>query len=292
MYRKSDDMSELEQEFEFEMDDLEMDDNFETGDDYEIEDLEYEGSEDSEYEGSEDSEYEGGEDSEYGDYEYEAEYEDELEGEYELFETGDTDFAERFFELSQREFESESEMDEAVDEIFDDMQREYFSFGGLLKKAAKKGFSLAKKAALNMPQVKALKAVLGPAAGMLKGNWKTLLKTALAAHPAGAAALPALKAIGFESREDMSENREVWDNYVDVVRESFEHLVSNATPNANQPMVANRLSANAFHAGLKKYRNNRGRMSPFGRQTRDHRSKNVRRIAIAPGETIVIRRKA
>jgi hypothetical protein len=56
-------------------------------------------------------------------------------------------------------------------------------------------------------------------------------------------------------------------------------------------MVANRLSANAFHAGLKKSRNNRGRMSPPGRQMRDHRSKKIRRIAIAPGETIVIRRR-
>lgn len=270
MYRKSyeEDMSELEQEFELEMDDLETDDNFETGDDYEIDDLEFESGDDSEYE----TEYESA-------------------NEYEMFEAGDTDYAERFFELSQREFESESEIDEAVNEILDDMQREYFSFGGFLKKAARKGFSLAKKAALNLPQVKALKAILGPAASMLKGNWKTLLKTALAAHPAGAAALPALKAIGFESREDMSENREAWDDYVEAARESFEYLVSNAKPNANQPMVANRLAANAFNAGLRRYGNNRGRMSPSGRQVRDHRSKKIRRIAIAPGETIVIRRR-
>lgn len=274
MYRKSDDMSDLEQEFELEMDDLEMDDNFETGDDYESE------TDDFEFEGSEDSEYES---------EYESEYGDDSESEYEAFASGDTDYAERFFELSQREFESETEIDEALNEIFDDMQREYFSFGGFIKNAAKKGFNLAKKAALKMPQVQALKSMLGPAANMLKGNWKTLLKTALAAHPAGAAALPALKAIGFESREDMSENREAWDNYVDASRESFEYLVSNANANANQPLVANRLAANAFQAGLKKAGSNRRRTSPGG--TRDHRSKKIRRIAIAPGETIVIRRR-
>lgn len=277
MYKNSNDMSELEQEFELEMDDLEMDGDFETGDDYESE--------------TDDFEFEGDEDSEYGDEEFESEYEDESESEYEMFASGEADYAERFFELSQREFESESEIDEALNEIFDDMQREYFSFGGFIKNAAKKGFNLAKKAALKMPQVQALKSMLGPAANMLKGNWKTLLKTALAAHPAGAAALPALKAIGFESREDMSENREAWDGYVDASRESFEYLVNNATANANQPMVANRLAASAFQAGLKKAANNRRRrLSPNGK-VRDHHSKKIRRIAIAPGETIVIRRR-
>lgn len=286
MYKKSyeEDMSELEQEFEFEMDDLETDDNFETGDDYEIEDLEVEGNEDYESD----------------DYEFEGEYEDDSDGEYEMFEAGDADFAERFLELSQREFESETEIDEAVNEILDDMEREYFSFGGLVKgvkslgSVVKKGIDLAKKVGIKLPQIDALKSMLGPAVKMLKGKLGTLItpamKAALASTPAGMAALPALQALGFESSEDMGENREAWDNYVNVARESFEYLVNNATADVNHPLVANRLAANAFQAGMKKY-GHRRRHSP--KLTVGGKSaKNVRHINIAPGEVLVIRRKA
>ena len=275
MYRKSDDMSDLEYEFEMEMDDLEMGDS-------ELDDSE-----------TDDFEFEGGEDSEYGDEEFETEY--ESDDEYEAFEAGDADYAERFYELSQREFESESEIDEAVGEILDDMQREYFSFGGLLKKAkgigniVNKGISLAKKAGIKVPSLGALKSMLGPAASMLKGNWKTLLKTALSAHPAGMAALPALKAIGFESSEDMGENREAWDNYVSAARESYEYLINNATENVNHPVEASRLAANAFQAGLKKIRNNRGRNARL--TLGGKRAKNVRHITLAPGEVLIVRRR-
>jgi hypothetical protein len=286
MYKNSyeDDMSELEQEFELEMDDLETDDNYETGDDDEIDDLEFEGNEDYESD----------------DYESEGESEDMSDDEYEAFEAGDTDFAERFFELSQREFESETEIDEAVNEILDDMEREYFSFSGVLNKAkglgkiVSKGIDLAKKVGIKLPQIDALKSMLGPAVKMLKGKLGTLitpaLKAALASTPAGMAALPALQALGFESSEDMSENREAWDNYVNVARESFEYLVNNATPDVNHPLAANRLAANAFQAGMKKYGNKRRyspRLTVGGR-----RAKNVRHISIAPGEVLVIRRKA
>ena len=217
-----------------------------------------------------------------------------------MFETGDADYAERFFELSQREFEFESEIDEAVGEILDDMQREYFSFGGLLKKAkgigniVKKGVALAKKAGINLPSMDALKSMLGPAADLLKGNLGSLikpaLKAALMAHPAGMAAMPALKALGFESSEDMGENREAWDNYVSVARESFEYLVNNATENVNHPIEASRLATNAFQSGLKKFGNNRRRMPISGRH-RGNQNKKIRRITIAPGEIVVIKRR-
>lgn len=297
MYRKSDDMSELEQEFELEMDDYETDDDFEfeTDDDSEF------ATDDSEFEGVED--YESGDEEFESEYEYEDEYEADSDDEFEMSDIDRSDYAERFFELSQREFESETEIDEAVNEILDDMQREYFSFSGLIKKAkgignvVKKGVAMAKKAGINLPSLDALKSMLGPAADLLKGNLGSLikpaLKAALSAHPAGLAALPALKALGFESSEDMGENREAWDNYVDVARESFEYLVSNAAPNVNQPIEASLLATNAFQAGLKKFgKKHHRRIPPNRKQTRDHRKRNVRRILIAPGETIVIRRKA
>jgi hypothetical protein len=282
MYKKSNDISELEQEFELEMDDLEIDD-------FELDDQET----------SDDSEFEGPEDSEHGDDEYEME--EDSQGEYEWLGASDSGYAERFFELSQREFESESEIDEAVNEILNEMEHEYF-LGGLFKKAkgvaqklAKKGVALAKKAGINLPSIEALKSMLGPVAGLLKGNLGSLikpaLKAALSAHPAGMAALPALKALGFESSEDMGENREAWNNYVAVAQEAFEHLAANLNENADNPLEASRLAANAFQAGLKNVKGQRG-LRPNGRQARDHRNKKVRRIYLAPGEILVIKRKS
>lgn len=292
MYRKSNqqDMSELEQEFELEMDDSETDD-FET-DDFEMND-------DSE---TDDFEFEADDESESDDYE--SEHEDDSQGEYEWLESSNSGYGERFFELSQREFESESEIDEAVNEILDDMEREYF-LGGILKgglsklksaaqNLAKKGIAMAKKAGINLPSIEALKSMLGPVAGLLKGNLgaliKPALKAALMAHPAGMAALPALKALGFESSEDMGENREAWDNYAAVAQESFEYLAANINANANNPIEASRLAANAFQAGLKNVKNRRGFMPNKMRRANSQKRK-VRRIYIHPGETLVIRRK-
>jgi hypothetical protein len=275
MYTKANDLSELEQEFELEMDDLEAGDDFE---------------------------FEGGEDSEHDDYEAETEYEDDAQGEYEWLGASGSGYAERFFELSQREFESESEIDDAVNEILDDMEREYF-FGGLLKKAkgvaqslAKKGVALAKKAGINLPSIDALKSMLGPISGLLKGNLGSLikpaLKAALSAHPAGMAALPALKALGFESSEDMGENREAWNNYASVAQEAFEHLAANLNENADHPLEASRLATNAFQAGLRNVQNKGGfaAKSSNGRSTgRDHRKKKARYIYLEPGEVVVIK---
>lgn len=283
MYRNSteQDMSELEREFE-----LEMDDEFE-----------FESGEDAEYE----TDYENFEiDEEYeSDEEYETEYEAESpDEEYEWLTAEDSDYAERFFELSQREFESESEIDERLNEILDDMEREYF-FGGLLNKAknaakslAKKGMAIAeKKFGIKLPSLDALKSMLGPVSGLLKGNLKSLigpaLKAALSAHPAGMAALPALKALGFESSEDMGENREAWNNYVEVARESFEHLAQNINANADNPLEASRLANDAFQAGLKKRRGGGGRAVNYG--TRG--GKKVRRVYLSPGEVLVVKNR-
>lgn len=279
MYRNStqqqQDMSELEREFE-----LEMDDEFE-----------FEAGEDSEYETDYEN-YEAGDDDET---EYETDSPDE---EYEWLTANDSDYAERFFELSQREFESEAEVDERLGEILDDMEREYF-FGGLLNKAknaakslAKKGMAIAeKKFGIKLPSLDALKSMLGPVSGLLKGNLTSLigpaLKAALSAHPAGMAALPALKALGFESSEDMGENREAWNNYANVARESFEHLAANINQNADNPIEASRLANDAFQAGLKKMRG--GSRSAMGYKARG--GKLVRRVYLAPGETLIVKNR-
>ncbi len=272
MYRNSteQDMSELERELELEMDD--------------------------------ESFFEAGEDSEFEDYEndYELEADDEADEQFEWLTANDSDYAERFYELSQQEFESEAEIDERVNEILDEMEREYF-FGGLWKKAknaakglAKKGIAIAeKKFGIKLPSFDALKSMLGQVSSLLKGNLKSLigpaLKAALSAHPAGMAALPALKALGFESSEDMGENREAWNNYVDVARESFEHLAQNISENADNPLEASRLANNAFQAGLKKLHGNRSMAS--GKRSGGRGGKRVRRVYLAPGEVLVIKNR-
>lgn len=290
MYKKSNeqDMSELEQEFELETDDLELEEDFET------DDFEFESDEESEHN---DNEYEFENDFEN---EFEADYEDEPQGEYEWLEASDAGYAERFFELSQREFESEAEIDQAFNEILNEIDEEFF-LGGVLgkakkmaKKLAQKGTALAKKAGIKLPAIEALKSMLGPAAGILKGNLGSLikpaLKAALSAHPAGMAALPALKALGFESSEDMGENREAWDNYVAVAQEAFEHLAANVNENIDNPLEASRLATNAFQAGLKKVKSRKGFLQQKGRAGNLRKGK-VRRIYIAPGEILVIKRK-
>lgn len=281
MYRNSNgqDMSELEMEFELETDD------FESSDDEEFE--------------TDDFEFESGEDLEHDEYESEYEFESDADEEYEWLETNSSDYAERFYELSQREFESESEVDEAVNEILREMDEEFF-LGGLLNKAkgvakklAGKGIALAKKAGINLPSIDALKSMLGPVSNLLKGNLGSLikpaLKAALSAHPAGMAALPALKALGFESSEDMSENREAWDNYAAAAQEAFEYLAENANENIDNPLEASRLAANAFQAGLKRVQGKQ--KTSFGRnhRGRNRGSRKVRHITLAPGEVLVIK---
>jgi hypothetical protein len=232
-------LSELERELELEMDDsmeLEADDDLgrELEEDPEAE---YEEPSDSEYE--EDSELEGPEEGEGG-------------------------YAQRFYELSDREFESEAERDAAIDGLLGEMEREYF-FGGLLKKAknaakrlAKKGLSMAMKAGMNLPAFQALKAVTGLSGNLLKGNLgalaKSALKTALSAHPAGAVAMQALGGLGFEAGQDEEAHREAWDNFTRVARESFEVLAETMHENADSPLEASRLAGGALQQALRRAR--------------------------------------
>jgi hypothetical protein len=263
-------MSEMEREFE-----LEMDNDFE----FEMENS------DEEFE---DTDYESDDEFEFEDYEDEPQSEFEWSG-------GNSDYGERFYELSQREFESETEVDEAVDRLLTEMENEFF-WGGILKKAknaamglAKKGMALAKKAGINLPSLDALKSMLGPLSGLLKGNLgaliKPALKAALAAHPAGAALLPALKGLGFETGEDMDGNREAYNRYADVAREAFESLAESVNQNADNPLEASRLATNAFQKSLRKHQIRRDHRTIVGG---GRGKKRVRRIYAAPGEVIVV----
>ena len=251
MARNQDDsyLSELERELELEMDDLELENESEL--DEELSDEEFENA---------------------SDYE-----EDSQQQEFELDEGETGDYAERFYELSQMEFESESELDRELEGLLNGMERDYF-FGGIKKFIKSKGKGLIKKglkyAAGRVPALQALKGITQLARGNLKGSLLALAKTALAAHPAGAAALPALKALGFETSEDSEANREAWDNYVEVARESYEHLAQNLNENADSPLEASRLATNAFQTALRQQ---------GGRKTSQQRARRFKRGGVTVG---------
>jgi hypothetical protein len=260
---RNNDMSDLEQEFELEMegDEGESPKDEELGSDWETEQASDE----------------------------EADEETDQESESEPTETGG--YADRFYELSQRAFESESELDDEVRDIVNDMERNYF-WGNWKKRLKKIGGSLIKKGlghlAGKFPVFKGLQAVTQLARGNVKGALGSLAKAgltaALSASPAGAVALPALKALGFEATADSEPNREAWDNYVEVAREAFNHLGQNISEAAVDPVEASRLASNAFQTAV---RNVQARVRSNGTGVRDHRKRSMT-IQVRRGERIII----
>ncbi len=241
------DMSELEREFELEMDDHEADEEFEGGSyEFEVDDGEvgFDG--------------EGEFDEGAGEFEFEAD--DEFEG------FGDS-HADRLAELASREFESESELDGALSRVMGEIEQEFF-FGGLAKKLARSklgrfGISKLKGFVKNkFPSIPGLGALGGLGAltklarGDLRGALGNLAKSAMpmvaAAVPGGAIALPALKALGLGETSNPDGEHEAWENFVEGAREAYDHLASNLHENVDQPLEASRAATAAYQAGLKR----------------------------------------
>ncbi len=207
----------------------------------------------------------------------EKEFEEKLEGEKELEEEFEElaeleeepreelereeeygDYADRFYELSLREFEFESEVDDAVNELLAEMEQDFF-FRRLargIKRRAKKLLRKGIKLAKGLPVFQAVKGITQLARGDLKGLLGSLAKAglgaAISAVPGGAAILPALRGLGFKETDIPEENREAWNNFVNLARDAFGHLVENLNENADDPVVASQLATGAFQAALKK----------------------------------------
>lgn len=223
------DLSELEQEFELEMDDLEADEELEDSGDFE----------------------QG--DSEYG----EPEFEDNNQAEWESDEET-AGYAERFYELSQMEFEYDGELEQEVTDVLNEMAEHFFG-AKLLKQAGRRALKYASKR-LNIPSLKVLTQMLGTV-GM------PLISKALAATPQGAAVLAALntaRRLSSEAGEDTQS--EVWDNYAQVCREAYERLAESVADNENagNPMVAAELATDAFQGAFRTVAN----QAPFGASSR------------------------
>jgi hypothetical protein len=97
----------------------------------------------------------------------------------------------------------------------------------------------------------AFQAALKLAKGDLQGAILNLGRQALGTTPGGAAALGAMKALGFEASEDPEGTAR---RYVRLSREAFEHLADNLTENADQPQEAARLASNAYQHALRRAR--------------------------------------
>lgn len=256
-YRDTD-LSELELEFELEMDDLEADEEME-------EDLEY--------------------------YFGDSEFEEDIQGESEADEE-ESDYADRFYELSQMEFESSQELEEEITGVLNEMAEHFFG-QGLLKKAGKWGYKYARNK-LNIPSVRMLTKLLG-SVGL------PLMSRVLAATPQGAAALAAIRMLQGSSREatdDTEVDREVWDNYVQVCKEAYEHLADQIGSNegANDPLVAAELANEAFQTAFRTARR-RGPYRPRFNVVRDNRAITPRRSArleviyqhvLGPGQRVIV----
>jgi hypothetical protein len=222
------------------------------------------------------------------DQEAEEEYEDEeFEEPQQEYSYEATDLPERFVNLASREFESESELDDALNEIFDEMEREYFfgklkGLAGKLKKAAP---GLLKTALAGAPGLSALKGIL--ASKNLRGLLTNLAKTGLSSHPALAALMPlagpAMKSLGFKEAEYPEENREAWETFVTMSESAYEYLANNLSDEANQPMEAARLATNAVRHGLNRAR---GTAPRSGRRL--PASPRVIRVRARPGRRIVL----
>jgi hypothetical protein len=211
--------------------------------------------------------------------EFEREYDKEMKGE-ELPEKKELDpFAEKFYELSTRKFKTETELDNAVNGILNEIERDYF-FKDLLKKTKKAGKFLLKKGLKTFKGFSAFQAAMGITQlprGSLKGTLGTLAKAGLKEVRAGGAVLPVLGALGFEAGE---QNREAWQNFTNVCKESFDYLATNLNENADDPIEASRLASEAFSAALKKVKSER-KTAPVQRLTR---------MAAAPTQKKVVNR--
>jgi hypothetical protein len=208
-------MSELEQEFELEMEgepteSSELEASFEALDDREAEP-------DSETDTLQELEFEAGEDSE--------------------FEDTSSGYADRFYELSQREFESESERESSVQDVMREMETEFF-----LGKLVKGGIGLARKFK-KAGGFSLLKTAAKQLAGPLSGQLGALASAALSMHPGGAAILPLLKTLGFGKSDAAPEqNQEAWNNFVSFSREAYDRLADSVGERevANPALAAQR----------------------------------------------------
>ena len=228
--------------------------------------------------------------------ELELEIEEPEEQEFELRMDNDDkveEFANRFYELSTRTFESEVQMDNAVDSMLNEMEQEFFfkKLGEKLKKAGKglikKGLNIVGKVISKSPIGNVVKGVTQIARGNIKGALGSLAKGALQTlvPGAGSAAVAAADALGFEVGNDQM-NKQAWKRYVLVSRETYDYLAENLEEDSDEPEKATVLAAKAVQHGLRQYAGRRIRRRHPGRYGPKRKA-----ISLRPGQAVRIKGK-
>lgn len=220
-------------------------------------------------------ESESGEESE-SDFEFEGSDDQELET---------SDFSERLFEIAQREFESPEMTAEAIDGVLNEMYERFFS----LKKLKKGLGGIAKIGIAALSKHPALAALKNVFAGKnLTQALSGIAQMAAAGTPLGAALGPVIQSLGFPGGSQ-SQQREAWDNFVEVARESYADLAENMNEAAFHPLKANQVAQQSLRRGfqrtLQRIRNHRRRGNSMTavEAAAGHRGKGIR-IRVRPGQ--------
>ncbi len=239
---------------------------------------------------------------------------DDAELESALEEDRERTFGDRLADLASREFEDQRELELAIGEIVDDMEREYF-FGKIGKLISKGGKALVRKGmklAKNLPAMKALQAVTHLARGNMKGMLESLLQAGLAsAIPGGALLAPALSsiasgalgggggrngarglaalgsnALGGALRSALSEqgreegaDTERFERLSEIAETAYEELAARLHEKADDPIEASRIAQGAFAAAIQRHVD--GAQGGAGMA-------GTRRVLLRPGQRLVV----
>ncbi len=263
--------------------------------DAEFEDQELHGEGDSELDGESDNELDGESDNELdgeSDSEVDGESDSEVDGESdnEFDRQGVDHFAQRFYELSLTDGESELEMAQQVDGLMREMEQEYF-FKGLRKRLKGVGGSLLKSALASaagaLPIGNLAKLASSVARGDMKGLLGSLANTALSVaskHPALAVGLPALKALGF----GRGGSRAPWRNFTSMAKDAYGQLAQHVDNETLRPATAHRVARNAFNKALLRAQT-RTVNSGAGRSLSTGGRKRRRVVTLRRGDVLVVR---
>jgi hypothetical protein len=241
--------------------------------------LEMEGDEDNLSENELDALYEGLEDNDL-----QSEIDDDISSEYGM----------RFYELSNRSFESDGDRDLAINGLLNEMERDFF-FKKMFKKLKKGGIKGVFKKALKVADfvskipgvgkmIPGLSTITQLARGNLKGALGSLAASGLnmLAPGSGAIAAPILAGIGLKEIDDPDTvNQEWWNRFAEVAQRSMENLADNITEDVDKVMEASQASSSAFRNAVsqvnrKEYTNGK----------KSHR--NSKHITLHRGERVVI----
>lgn len=211
-----------------------------------------------------------------------SEFETDADGEGEL----EGDYAERLYELSQTEFESPEEANEAVEGVLNEMYEQFLGLGNVKRYLKKKGRALLRKGiqlASKHPAFGLVKDVLSGQS--LTKTLANVAKMAAASTPLGAAVTPLLGELGFPG-DTPAREREAWNNFVDVAREAYLDLASNLNETADNPLKANQIATNALKRGLERTvsRKRARRQGSVRGADGSSASPRVIRIRLRPGE--------